>query len=267
MYTRAKKILASELMYALEKDEERGRGHLDDILHARRHAGRRGDPSRPRRRWRSRSSWPPAAANALVPTGPRRSSCWRAGRCSSGARRRSRRGRRARRRGAARRARTRRRAATGVRGRRDPLGVGAQRRWPPRPPRRRRASSTTPRARWSPPSSFARCARGARRDARRAIAAAPVTDTVKEAGGRRRRRAHARPLAAVGDPDAAGLPPRALERALDVPDEVLAAATDDAWLVERAGGTVRGREPRPRTSRSPPRTTCASPSCCCATRC
>jgi len=31
----------------------------------------------------------------------------------------------------------------------------------------------------------------------------------------------------------------ALERALAVEDEVLAAATDDAWLVERAGGTVR----------------------------
>jgi 2-C-methyl-D-erythritol 4-phosphate cytidylyltransferase len=30
-----------------------------------------------------------------------------------------------------------------------------------------------------------------------------------------------------------------LRRALDVPDDVLAAATDDAWLVERAGGTVR----------------------------
>jgi len=30
----------------------------------------------------------------------------------------------------------------------------------------------------------------------------------------------------------------ALERALDVPDEVLAKATDDAWLVERAGGRV-----------------------------
>jgi 2-C-methyl-D-erythritol 4-phosphate cytidylyltransferase len=29
-----------------------------------------------------------------------------------------------------------------------------------------------------------------------------------------------------------------LERALDVPDEVLAQATDDAWLVERAGGRV-----------------------------
>jgi 2-C-methyl-D-erythritol 4-phosphate cytidylyltransferase len=31
----------------------------------------------------------------------------------------------------------------------------------------------------------------------------------------------------------------ALERALAVPDDVLASATDDAWLVERAGGTVR----------------------------
>ena len=29
-----------------------------------------------------------------------------------------------------------------------------------------------------------------------------------------------------------------LERALDVDDEVLAAATDDAWLVERGGGRV-----------------------------
>jgi 2-C-methyl-D-erythritol 4-phosphate cytidylyltransferase len=30
----------------------------------------------------------------------------------------------------------------------------------------------------------------------------------------------------------------ALERALDVPEEVLAEATDDAWLIERAGGKV-----------------------------
>jgi 2-C-methyl-D-erythritol 4-phosphate cytidylyltransferase len=30
----------------------------------------------------------------------------------------------------------------------------------------------------------------------------------------------------------------ALERALDVPADVLARATDDAWLVERAGGRV-----------------------------
>ena len=31
----------------------------------------------------------------------------------------------------------------------------------------------------------------------------------------------------------------ALERALAAPDEVLAMATDDAWLVARAGGSVR----------------------------
>ena len=31
----------------------------------------------------------------------------------------------------------------------------------------------------------------------------------------------------------------ALEQALEVPDSVLASATDDAWLVERQGGTVR----------------------------
>jgi 2-C-methyl-D-erythritol 4-phosphate cytidylyltransferase len=31
----------------------------------------------------------------------------------------------------------------------------------------------------------------------------------------------------------------ALERALDVDPDTLRAATDDAWLVERAGGTVR----------------------------
>jgi 2-C-methyl-D-erythritol 4-phosphate cytidylyltransferase len=37
----------------------------------------------------------------------------------------------------------------------------------------------------------------------------------------------------------------ALERALDVGEEVLARATDDAWLIERAGGRVlivRGSE-------------------------
>ncbi len=32
MYTRAKKILASELMYALEKNEEEAEAYLDDIL-------------------------------------------------------------------------------------------------------------------------------------------------------------------------------------------------------------------------------------------
>ena len=33
MYTRAKKILASELMYALDKNEEETEVHLDDLLH------------------------------------------------------------------------------------------------------------------------------------------------------------------------------------------------------------------------------------------
>jgi CarD family transcriptional regulator len=33
MYTRAKKILASELMYALEKTEEETEAHLDELLH------------------------------------------------------------------------------------------------------------------------------------------------------------------------------------------------------------------------------------------
>lgn len=72
-----------------------------------------------------------------------------------------------------------------------------------------------------------------------AVAAASVTDTVKRAQG-------APPI--VSDTlDRAGLwavqTPQAfrraaLERALDVPDDLLAQATDDAWLVERAGGRV-----------------------------
>ena len=40
MYTRAKKILASEMMYALDKDEEQAEAYLDDILTRTRHAGR-----------------------------------------------------------------------------------------------------------------------------------------------------------------------------------------------------------------------------------
>jgi 2-C-methyl-D-erythritol 4-phosphate cytidylyltransferase len=78
-----------------------------------------------------------------------------------------------------------------------------------------------------------------------AIAAAPVTDTFKRVGNRggeeegdgavletldRSR------LWAVQTPQV--FRRAALERALDVPDEVLAQATDDAWLVERAGGRV-----------------------------
>jgi 2-C-methyl-D-erythritol 4-phosphate cytidylyltransferase len=76
-------------------------------------------------------------------------------------------------------------------------------------------------------------------DADAAIAAAPMTDTVKEAGGDRRvtRTLDRTRLWAIQTPQA--FRREALERALAVEDEVLALATDDAWLVERDGGTVR----------------------------
>ena len=78
-----------------------------------------------------------------------------------------------------------------------------------------------------------------------AVAAARVTDTIKEAGPDRfvtatvdRTR-----LWAIQTPQA--FRRAALERALAVDDELLAQATDDAWLVERTGGTVRVVESTP----------------------
>jgi 2-C-methyl-D-erythritol 4-phosphate cytidylyltransferase len=71
-----------------------------------------------------------------------------------------------------------------------------------------------------------------------AIAAAPVTDTIKEAAGEEVVRTLDRHrLWAVQTPQAFRRP--ALERALAAGSEVLGAATDDASLVEAAGGTVR----------------------------
>ena len=71
-----------------------------------------------------------------------------------------------------------------------------------------------------------------------AVAAAQVTDTVKEAGPDRRVVAtlERSRLWAIQTPQA--FRRSVLERALDVGADVLAAATDDAWLVERAGGSV-----------------------------
>jgi 2-C-methyl-D-erythritol 4-phosphate cytidylyltransferase len=71
-----------------------------------------------------------------------------------------------------------------------------------------------------------------------AIAAAPMTDTVKETGpgGRVLRTLDRSTLWAVQTPQA--FRAEALRSALDVDDEALAAATDDAALVEAAGGTV-----------------------------
>jgi 2-C-methyl-D-erythritol 4-phosphate cytidylyltransferase len=72
-----------------------------------------------------------------------------------------------------------------------------------------------------------------------AIAAAPVTDTIKRAGregGAVRETLDRGELWSVQTPQV--FRRAALERALDVDDETLARATDDAWLVERAGGRV-----------------------------
>jgi 2-C-methyl-D-erythritol 4-phosphate cytidylyltransferase len=82
-------------------------------------------------------------------------------------------------------------------------------------------------------------------DADCAIAAAPMTDTVKEAGPDRLVTAtlDRTRLWAIQTPQA--FRREALERALDVGEEVLAQATDDAWLVERTGGTVRVVESTP----------------------
>ena len=77
-------------------------------------------------------------------------------------------------------------------------------------------------------------------DASAVIAAAPVSDTIKEVGDdgatvtRTLDRAR---LWAVQTPQV--FRRAALEAALDAADHELAAATDDAWLVERAGGIVR----------------------------
>jgi 2-C-methyl-D-erythritol 4-phosphate cytidylyltransferase len=73
------------------------------------------------------------------------------------------------------------------------------------------------------------------------IAAAPVTDTIKEVGddGETVSRTLVRGrLWAVQTPQV--FRRAALERSLlGAPDDVLAAATDDAWLIEQAGGVVR----------------------------
>ena len=78
------------------------------------------------------------------------------------------------------------------------------------------------------------------------IAAAPVSDTIKEVAddGRTVRATLERSrLWAVQTPQV--FRRTALERALKAPAAVLAAATDDAWLIERGGGVVRVTESEP----------------------
>jgi 2-C-methyl-D-erythritol 4-phosphate cytidylyltransferase len=81
-----------------------------------------------------------------------------------------------------------------------------------------------------------------------AIAAAPVSDTIKEVSADEDRTVartlDRRRLWAVQTPQV--FRRLSLERALfDVSDELLAAATDDAWLIEREGGVVRVVESGP----------------------
>jgi 2-C-methyl-D-erythritol 4-phosphate cytidylyltransferase len=76
------------------------------------------------------------------------------------------------------------------------------------------------------------------RDADGAIAAAPLTDTVKRAAGDRSvlETLDRSALWSVQTPQV--FRREALERALAVGEDELALATDDAWLVERGGGRV-----------------------------
>ncbi len=81
-------------------------------------------------------------------------------------------------------------------------------------------------------------------DADCAIAAAPMTDTVKEAvDGVVTATLDRSRLWAVQTPQA--FRRAALEAALAVDEAILARATDDAWLVERAGGSVHVVESSP----------------------
>jgi len=90
-----------------------------------------------------------------------------------------------------------------------------------------------------------RCVAGLDGGADAVIAAAPVTDTVKEASdGTVLRTLDRTRLWAVQTPQV--FRRAALEAALDQPDDVLAAATDDAGLVEARGGVVRVVESSPR---------------------
>ena len=200
MFTRAKKILASELMYALDMDEEEAeelpRRAARRLRHGERQGGRRPRRSAATRgvrelRWRSRCSWPPVAASALAPVGPRRSSCWPAGRCSQWSARRAARvaGDRADRRRAAAGRRARAGAATSA------STGGAARSDSVRARARGAGDAGDPvlvhdaaRPLLTPELSSA-CARRARRDgaADAAIAAAPVTRH-GQAGRRRRPR-------------------------------------------------------------------------------
>jgi 2-C-methyl-D-erythritol 4-phosphate cytidylyltransferase len=88
------------------------------------------------------------------------------------------------------------------------------------------------------PELIRACLAGLDDGADAAIAAAPVADTIKEGDGTTVvRTLDRRRLWAIQTPQV--FRREILTRALDQPHEILAAATDDAALVEGLGGTVR----------------------------
>jgi 2-C-methyl-D-erythritol 4-phosphate cytidylyltransferase len=97
---------------------------------------------------------------------------------------------------------------------------------------------------FAPPELFS-ATLAALQDADAAIAAARATDTIKEAGadGIVVRTLDRDRLWAIQTPQA--FRATVLHRALEAGADVLAQATDDAWLVERAGGIVRVVESSP----------------------
>ena len=275
MYTRAKKILASELMYALEKTEDEAEAYLDQILlrdSARPATAGSAAPAHEPLDARSRlvRQGGPAAIvvaarqrrRASAPAGPRRSSSSRAGRWSRGRSPRCARAPacRARRRRAARPRRRRRggaRRAAGdfplglafVEGGAVALGVRPQR---ARGGRRRRGGRRARRGAAAAPAGAVHARRWPRSaDADAAIAAARVTDTIKEAGadGSWSRTLDRSRLWAIQTPQAFRAR-RAASARSTCPTTCSPQATDDAWLVERAGGTrARRRVAAPPTSR------------------
>ena len=248
MYTRAKKILASEMMYALEKTEDEAEAYLDDPA--------------PRRATQLAAAAAVEAPRLGVDGG------------------RAPRGRRQRR-------TPWRRPAQGVRRAGRPpdarvVARGAARRGD------RAVVVALPDGRRDAPAGLrSACAGGATRSesVRAALAAAPadgdavvVHDAARplvdrralRGGARRARRRRLRDRRRAGRPTRSRRPGRtgswsptldrsrlwaiqtpqafrraALERALAVGDDVLAQATDDAWLVERAGGRCASWSPAP----------------------
>ena len=256
MYTRAKKILASELMYALDMEEDEAETHLEELI-AEAHA----EPQR-------------GAGHGV---GAARDEC-----------RRHRSRRRQRRTPWSRPAQGVRRLCRPSADRVEPRGapLGSAIAWSCAPPgyddgpdRVRGGDSRSASVRnalaAAPEATVAVVHDAARPLVTRelverclvrlepgidgAIAAVPMTDTVKEAAsdGRVLRTLDRSTLWAIQTPQV--FRADILRRALERDAAALAAATDDASLVDDAGGVITVVEAFPRTSRSRASRTCASP--------